>query len=362
LLEAGVPVLAAPLDAMGQHETAIEQILAAVDADRPQSVLFWNLRPSFKVALADALLGGRVFDISPGEMFYDSMERYFAKPHWKFGCQTAKEYGTLLAGVIVKYRAEAQRAAELLGAPVHVVPNGVSVLGENSNFKARAAEKPEGGGRVVFGTAARINPQKRLEDLIAAFHLAHDELPPYVLRIAGGVERDCAEYADGLKKACNGLPIEWLGEVANVPEFHRELDAFAMISEPAGCPNASLEAIAAGLPIVATDIGGASEQVINGETGRLVPPRDPAAFAEALVEVATRPDLRRHMALAGQQLVRARFSVERMVADYRRICLEMENYAKCDSSCSNINAGVSDDAKRETVQTCMDAEIGLRSV
>jgi glycosyltransferase involved in cell wall biosynthesis len=83
---------------------------------------------------------------------------------------------------------------------------------------------------------------------------------------------------------------------------------------------------------VATDIGGASEQVINGETGRLVPPRDPAAFAEALVEVATRPDLRRNMALAGQQLIRARFSVERMVADYRRICLVMEGCAKSDSS------------------------------
>lgn len=324
LLEAGVPVLATPLEAEGQHEVAIEQILAAVDADCPESVLFWNLRPSFKVALADALLGVQVFDISPGEMFYDSMESYFAKPHWKFGCRTAREYGALLAGVIVKYRAEAQRAAELLGAPVHVVPNGVLVPGEDSNFKARAAEKPKGGGRVVFGTAARINPQKRLEDLIAAFHLAHDQLPPYVLRIAGGVERGCAEYADGLKKACNGLPIEWLGEVTNVPAFHRELDAFAMISEPAGCPNASLEAIAAGLPIVATDFGGASEQVINGETGRLVPPRDPAAFAEALVEVAKKPDLRRDMALAGQQLIRARFSVERMVADYRRICLVME--------------------------------------
>src|SRR5262249_10134289 len=160
LLEAGVPGLAVPLDATGQHEVAIEQIFAAGDADHPQSVLFLNLRPSFKVALADALLGMQVFDISPGEMFYDSMEGYFAKPHWKFGCRTAQEYGALLAGVIVKYRAEAQRAAELLGAPVHVVPNGVSVQEENSNFKARAAEKLQGGDRVVFGTAARINPQK----------------------------------------------------------------------------------------------------------------------------------------------------------------------------------------------------------
>jgi glycosyltransferase involved in cell wall biosynthesis len=316
LIEAGVPVLAVPLEEEGQHEAAIEQILAAVDADSPQAVLFWNLRPGFKVALADALLDARVFDVSPGEMFYDSMERYFAKPYWKFGCRTPREYGALLAGVVVKYRAEAPRAAGLLGAPVHVVPNGVMQTLDFQDGKA-----PRGSDRVVFGTAARINPQKRLEDLIEAFHCAHDALPPYVLRIAGGVERGCEEYADSLKKACNGLAIEWLGEVTNVSSFHGELDAFAMISEPAGCPNASLEAIAAGLAIVATDFGGASEQVINGKTGRLVAPRDPAAFAKALVEVATKPDMRRDMGRAGRELVCARFSIERMVEDYRRICL-----------------------------------------
>jgi glycosyltransferase involved in cell wall biosynthesis len=319
LLDHGVPVIAPPLDATGQHEAAIEQLLAAIDADPPQAVLFWNLRPAFKVALADALLNKPVYDVSPGEMFYDSFEKYFQKPNWRFGCPTPQEYGALLAGVIVKYGAEAAQAAAYLGAPVHVVPNGVPL----PQTDGRAERNGNGDVKplVIFGTAARINPQKRLEDLLEAFHLAHDRLPAYVLKIAGGIERGCDAYAAGLRARCNGLPVEWLGEVTNVAALHREMDAFAMISEPAGCPNASLEAIAAGVPVIATDFGGASEQVINGQTGRLVPARNPRALAEALVHVATQTDLRYEMGLAGIELIRERFSLDRMISDYRRICL-----------------------------------------
>jgi glycosyltransferase involved in cell wall biosynthesis len=319
LLERGVSVIAPPLDATGRHEAAIEEILAAIDTDPAQAVLFWNLRPAFKVALADALLKTPVFDVSPGEMFYDSFEKYFQKPNWRFGCSTPREYGALLAGVIVKYFAESERAAAYLGAPVHVVPNGVPIAEADSGTarNGNGTENPA----FVFGTAARINPQKRLEDLLEAFRLAHDRLPPYVLRIGGGIERGCNDYASALRAGANGLPIEWLGEVTDVAAFHHQLDAFAMISEPAGCPNASLEAIAAGLPVIATDFGGASEQVIDGVTGRLVPARNPEALAAALVEFATQPDLRRKLSLAGNQLIRQRFSLERMIADYRRICL-----------------------------------------
>ena len=58
-----------------------------------------------------------------------------------------------------------------------------------------------------------------------------------------------------------GLPVKLLGELDDPRPFYRDLDLFVMISEPAGCPNASLEAMAAGLPVVATDVGGAAEQV-----------------------------------------------------------------------------------------------------
>jgi glycosyltransferase involved in cell wall biosynthesis len=314
LLDAGIPILALSPTGSGEITPTAESLLAAIDNDMPQAVLFWNLRPSFKVLLADALLDVPVFDVSPGEMFFESLGSYFAKSHPGLPYRTARDYGARLAGVIVKYPGEAQRAAEVLGAPVHVVPNGVPLS------DAAPVESGRQGG-MVFGTAARINPRKRLEDLLEAFRFANGRLPAYTLKIAGGVESGCEDYAARLRALSDGLPVEWLGEVSDLRTFHGQLDAFVTVSEPAGCPNASLEAMAAGLTVIATDTGGASEQVIDGRTGRLVPGRDPQALAAALVELAAQPGLLPQMGQAGRDLIRDRFSLERMIADYRRICL-----------------------------------------
>jgi glycosyltransferase involved in cell wall biosynthesis len=219
-----------------------------------------------------------------------------------------------LAGVIVKYCAEASRAAEALGAPVHVVPNGVSLVDPTE-------ATPGACTTLFFGTAARVSPRKRLEDLLEAFHIAHQRLPAYTLRIAGGVEYGSESYAVRLRALSEGLSVRWLGEVSDISKFHRELDAFVMISEPAGCPNATLEAMAAGLPVIATDVGGASEQVFDGQTGRLVPPRDPNALAAALLELGANTGLRQKMGTAARDVIRNRFSLQRMIAEYRRILL-----------------------------------------
>jgi glycosyltransferase involved in cell wall biosynthesis len=94
---------------------------------------------------------------------------------------------------------------------------------------------------------------------------------------------------------------------------------FALVAEPAGCPNASLEAMAHGLPVVATAVGGMSEQIALG-TGLLVPPRDPAAFADALVELAASPERRAGLGLAARERVRRVFSTELMVDRYAELC------------------------------------------
>jgi glycosyltransferase involved in cell wall biosynthesis len=315
-MQAGIPVLALPPADSVRTAHAVEQLLAAIDGDPPQAVLFWNLRPAYKVLLAETLVDAPVFDVSPGEMFFESLERYFAKARLESPFRTAHEYGARLSGVIVKYQAEARRAEEVLGLPAHVIPNGVSLPPAMTSARVQQPDK------LVFGTSARLNPQKRLEDLLEALRRAHPLLPPYILRVAGGVETGCDDYAARLTTLAEGLPVEWLGEVTDMNAFHRGLDVFAMVSEPAGCPNASLEAMAAGLPVIATAVGGAAEQVAEGQTGRLVPPRNPEALAAALLELAADSELRRRMGAAGRQLISERFLMDRMVADYRRICLE----------------------------------------
>ena len=187
-----------------------------------------------------------------------------------------------------------------LRCPVHVIPNGVPI---------DTTPRRPAGGRLVIGTSARINPQKRLDLLLDAIRRAHPSLPPYVLRVAGGVERGCDDHAALLRQRAEGLPVEWLGGLDDVAEFLRDLDIFVLVAEPAGCPNASLEAMAAGLPVVATDVGGMAEQVEDGVTGRLVGREDVEGLAAAVVEAASDRDRRRGLGrgrqTAGRRAVRA---------------------------------------------------------
>ncbi len=314
LATAGVPVLALPVAGTADPAAASAELLERINADRPAAVLFWNTLAEYKVLLADALLDVPVYDVSPGEMYYASLERYFARPRPGLPYTTPAEYGSRLAGVIVKYHAESGRAAAVLGAPVHVVPNGVPVGGAAERLRPAGAP-------LVLGTMARISPQKKLEDLLAALRLAHDRLPPYVLRVAGGIEPGCDGYAEGLHRLADGLPVEWAGDLEDTGPFLHGLDLFVLVAEPAGCPNASLEAMAAGLAVVATDVGGMSEQVEDPVTGRLVPRGDPGALAAALVDVAGNPEARRRCGAAGRERAATRFSLEQMVRAYRHICL-----------------------------------------
>src|SRR5262249_48196033 len=154
----------------------------------------------------------------------------------------------------VKYRAEAARAAEVLRTTVHVIPNGVPLPVLSPRVR-------QPGDRLIFGTVARLSPQKKLEQLFEDLDLAQDQMTPPVLPFARGAGRGPEEYAGQVRHLARHLPVEWLGEMDDVSGFLAQLDVAVMISEPAGCPNASLEAMAAGLPVLATDVGGAAEQV-----------------------------------------------------------------------------------------------------
>jgi glycosyltransferase involved in cell wall biosynthesis len=263
-----------------------------------------------KLRLAESLLDIPLFDVSPGEMYFASLERYFAAPSRELPYRTARDYGARLAGIVVKYDAEVELARATLGLEARVIPNGVSLVPRSARSST---------GRLVIGTAARLHPDKRLGDLLEALRRAAPRLPPYVLRVAGGLDGAGHAHARELRERARGLSVEWLGELDDPSAFFAGLDVFALVAEPAGCPNASLEAMAHGLPVVATAVGGMSEQIALG-TGLLVPPRDPAAFADALVELAASPERRAALGRAGRERVRRLFSMELMVERYAELC------------------------------------------
>ena len=114
--------------------------------------------------------------------------------------------------------------------------------------------------------------------------------------------------------------LAWLpGERSDVADIMRGLHAFALPSLAEGISNTILEAMASGLPVVATDVGGNADLVKAGETGHIVPPADAAAMAQSLVSLALHPEGARKMGSAGRERVLANFSMQAMVSTYQGV-------------------------------------------
>ena len=111
--------------------------------------------------------------------------------------------------------------------------------------------------------------------------------------------------------------LAWLpGERSDIAEIMRGLDLFVLPSQAEGISNTILEAMATGLPVVATAVGGNPELVVDGQTGRLVPSNDAEVMARALAEYLDRPDQTRLHGEAGLRRVHEQFSLDNMVGRY----------------------------------------------
>ena len=174
---------------------------------------------------------------------------------------------------------------------------------------------------VVVGTVGRLQAVKDQINLVRAVAIARQqgaELSRMRLLIAGdGPLR--ASVEDEIRRAGIG-DVTWLaGERSDVPDVMRALDLFVLPSRSEGISNTILEAMASGLPVVATAVGGNAELVMHGETGELVPPEDPEHMAGALVRYTADAALRQNHGSAGRRRVEQNFSIDNMVARYTNL-------------------------------------------
>ena len=117
--------------------------------------------------------------------------------------------------------------------------------------------------------------------------------------------------------------VTFVGSCNDVPELLNAMDVFALTSVSEGMSNTLLEALATGLPVVATNVGGNPEVIIDGESGWLFPPRDREALASRLMLLALDENLRERAGAAGRRRIMERFSVGRMLNDYSNLYLEL---------------------------------------
>jgi len=111
----------------------------------------------------------------------------------------------------------------------------------------------------------------------------------------------------------------FLGQRADVPSLLAHCDVFVLPSLSEGLPNVVLEALAAGLPVVATRVGGTPEIIRDGIDGLLVEPRDPKALADGIVRILSNPGLARSLLEAGRERVRTDFSFDRVISELEQL-------------------------------------------
>uniref|UniRef100_I2PYJ8 Glycosyltransferase n=1 Tax=Desulfovibrio sp. U5L TaxID=596152 RepID=I2PYJ8_9BACT len=186
--------------------------------------------------------------------------------------------------------------------PIAMIPNGV----DTDRFAPADDPSREGPVRLVF--VGRIVRQKGLDVLLDALARL-PETACFELAILGDgpLRRELAERARRLGLGDRVRFAGWVGR-ADLPEALREADAFVFPSRDEGMPNAVLEAMAAGLAVAATRIAGNEELVVDGRTGFLVPPDDPAALAAALARLVGDRNLCWRLGAAGRDKVVREYS------------------------------------------------------
>jgi len=214
---------------------------------------------------------------------------------------------------------EAELAEFGLGAiPYHRIPNGVDLtlfapatVGERRNLRARLGIPED---RVVCAFVGRLTPQKDPDLLLEAWAMGRRPDAHLVL-VGDGPLRSRLEAR--VTSGPNPGRVTFAGATADVAPYLRAADLLVLPSQAEGMSNVILEAMACGLPVVATDVPGNREMLgEEGRAGLLVPAGHPAPLAEAIETVVASATLRREIGSAARAVVEKRFDIQGVVTQY----------------------------------------------
>ena len=178
-----------------------------------------------------------------------------------------------------------------------------------------ASRSAKTSGRVLIATVGNIRAVKGHDVLIRAAALTMPRFPNALFSIAGDV-LEPAYFAE-LQSLIRDLNLSdhfvFAGGVTDLRRYLAETDIFVLPSRSEGFSNAIVEAMAASLPVVATNVGGNSEAVQDGISGLLVPREDPAALSSAINRLLADPAMAAAMGAAGREIVTRRFTTGAMM-------------------------------------------------
>ncbi len=312
-----------PCVGLSQAKSLLDRVEGVLELARllgVRSLCFWNVDPACKLLVAKPLehAGLRLVDVSPGPLLFEELKA--VSEIQRRIAFDSDDYIRRLDGLVAKYSGGGSESTVMPRRSI-VIPNGVPQRGApppDTRLLPAGADP-----RLAIVTCCRLAPNKRLECLVEMMTELAVMLPSATLTIVGGVDQRHVDYMSGIQAeiAFRELRnIHFVGPNTDSLSFLPAFRVFVMVSYAQGCPNASLEAMACGLPVVANADGGTAEQVIHGVTGFLVSGNDEAReMAKWVLKLLQAPDEARRMGKMAQNHVRSVFSMDQMCAGYRQI-------------------------------------------
>lgn len=254
-----------------------------------------------RVAGVRSVIASRRWGTDSSQARLDRLNDFFSRRASRLLCNSAAVSADLV-------KRHGYRAARIAVIPNFLEPDAFEqVTAEERQARRAALGIPAGAW--VAGIVARLTAVKNHALLLRAVRrLTAGGSPVHIVVVGDGPERAPLEQAARDWGLCGS--VTFAGTLPNRPNPHALFDVSALTSRSEGFPNAVVEAMAAGRPVVATDVGGVGDAVTHGVTGLLVPDNDEVALAGALDRLRRDPALSSALSRAGRQLAMDRFSEE----------------------------------------------------
>ncbi len=178
------------------------------------------------------------------------------------------------------------------------------------------------GGTKLVGIVGRIFPIKNHRLFLdAASQVAANENATRFLIVGDGILRtEMENYARELGISDRVIFTGWRRDL---PRIYADLNVLVVSSDNEGTPVSAIEAMASGVPVVGTRVGGLPDLIADGDNGYIVPPRNPEALAEAIRRLLQDPELASRMGRAGRAMTKERFTVKRLITDTESLYLQL---------------------------------------
>ena len=277
-----------------------------------------NTAPEIKLFISKLLEASQIqlVDVSPGPMLFDELDAAVAfQNRIAF---TADQYWSRLNRFVAPYRAgiptcELQKSTIIrLGVPG--VPSFIPIPPASLLLDAKFDPN------FRLGTITRLVPDKRIDFLLDMMVVLNSLCPEASLTVVGGPDVTSVGYFLNIRSRASDLKLDnviFVGPYSDVNRFIARWKVFVLAGERQGCPNASLEAMGMGRPVVAMKSGGLNEQVINGRTGYLTD--TPSRMAEKVNLLLQNESRRERMGALAKAHVEQKFSLNAMVKNFGKI-------------------------------------------